>query len=68
MINDDIYFCNINPEEDKIVSVQISLDENRGKTTRQFLNSVKFQYPDPKHLPMRLSEKTMSKFPIELRD
>jgi putative helicase MOV10L1 len=68
MIDDDIHFHNDNPAEDKIVSVQISLDKNRRKDTRQLLNSIKFQYPDPKNIPIKLCDESRATFPIELKD
>ena len=54
--------------EENLMNIQISFDENRREGGQQFLNAVKFQYPDMKNIPVQLCEENLDKFPIELAE
>ena len=65
-INDNIDFGNIDVTKERTLTVQIGFEENRNNNVSQFLSNVKFQYPDPKNVPIRLCNEDMIRLPIDL--
>ena len=65
IIKDEIDFGNLAVMEEHILTVQISFDETR-KNIPQFLCNIKFQFQDPKNIPIRVCKKDRERFPIDI--
>ena len=65
IIQDNIDFGNLTATENQTLSVQITFDKSR-KNISQYLSNVKFQYPDPKNIPLEICQEDIVKLPIDV--